>query len=145
MIKYKRKDTKMENYFLRYIYMDNKYDSSSEYGCYLESIKYNIPDRYYTIDIGFEFLVPIEFPDAYDGRYIITVYTFNKDKSIKEYIISMNEPKYIYGSDKLPDDIKNIVISSIIKNYRSGINAINEECERIVIDPDRSIPDYINL
>jgi hypothetical protein len=125
--------------------MDNsypEYDSSCEYGTLSNRIFDNIPDRYCCIDVGFGFLVPAEFPNAYDGRFFIMVYTFGKDYSVNEYMISLDEPKYIYGSDKLPDDIKGIVINSIITNYRDGIRSINEECAKEFIDPNIPIPDY---
>lgn len=128
--------------------MDNlypKYDSSCEYGTYLDRIVNNIPDRYNFIDVGFEFLVPIEFPNAYDGRCLITVYTWEKDKTIKEYMISLDEPKYIYGSDRLPEDIRDMVINSIINNYKAGIESINEECSKQLVDSNRPIPDYWKL
>lgn len=118
------------------------YDSSCEYGTFSDRICDNIPDRYCCIDVGFGFLVPVEFPNAYDGRYFIMIYTFGKDRSVNEYMISLEEPKYIYGSDKLPEDIKDIVINSIITNYRDGIKSINEECSREVVNSNIDIPNY---
>ena len=124
------------------------YDSTCEYDCYSECINTNIPERYFSIDVLFGFLVPAKFPDAYDGRYLINVYTvLNKGKYVREYMISLEdaEPRYIYGSDKLPEDIRDIVINSIINNYYKAIEAINEYCKAEVIDPNRSIPDYSKL
>ena len=127
--------------------MDNKpkYDSSCEYGTFSDRIFENIPDEYCCIDVGFGFLVPCEFPNAYDGRFLIMIYAFYKNNNVRGFLVSIDEPRYIYESDKLPEDIRDKVINSIIANYRDGIKSINEEYSKEVIDPNRPIPDYWKL
>lgn len=122
-----------------------EYDSSCEYGTFSDVIRDNIPDKYHCIDVGFGFLVPAEFPNAYDGRYLIMIYAFYKDKDVKGYLVSIDEPRYIYGSDKLPEDIKDVIIDSLINNYKTGIESINEYCNKDIFDLDRPVPDYTQL
>lgn len=122
-----------------------KYDSSCEYSCYSDYMNTNIPDEYFCVDVNFGFLIPCEFPNTYDGMYLIMVYTCSQDGNINEYMLSIDEPKYIYGSNIIPDNIKDIVISSIINNYKTGIESINEYCREQVFDPNRPIPDYWKL
>ena len=56
--------------------------------------------------------------------------------------ISLTEPKYIYNSDKLPEDGRGAIIETIFDTYKRGIGVINHDMNKIIFDPDRPIPDY---
>ena len=126
-------------------------DSSSECGSYEVILKTNIPDRFYSIDVTFGFVLDIKLPKQdpnEDNTYYIMVSTFYRDHTIrivKEYRISLYEPKYIYESDRLPDDIKDIVAKTIMENYKAGLDGINKMEAKIIFDIDRPIPDYTKL
>ena len=102
----------------------------------------------YNIVIFFGYVNKVQYPEANEDDFYIMVctnYIYESDGNVEEYRISLYEPKYVYGSKKLPDDIRDIVIDNIIKNYKDGIEAINEHCESEVVDPNRPIPDYSKL
>ena len=102
----------------------------------------------YNIVIFFGYVNKLQYPEAKEDDFYIMVctnYIYESDDNSEEYRISLYEPKYIYNSNKLPDDIRDIVINNIIKNYYSGIEAINEYCEAEIVDPNRPIPDYSKL
>ena len=59
--------------------------------------------------------------------------------------ISLTEPKYIYNSEKLPEEGRDAIIKAIIKSYKLGIESINHDMNKIMFDPNRPIPDYTKL
>ena len=123
-------------------------DSSNEYGCYEKLLKENIPDKYHMIDVTFGFIRDMYLPKQdpkEDNSYYIMIYAIHKDRIVDNYRISLYKPDYVFNSDKLSDDIRDIVIKTIIENYRSGLNGINEMAERVIFDIDRPMPDYTKL
>lgn len=130
---------------------------------YLNFILYkldlNIPEKL----IGFEETCDFYIVENYDA---IIYYTFisglikgvedefyirvglgenGKDLYDKFCRISLSEPKYIYDSNKLPEDGKDAIIKAIFESYNRGIRSINRDMDKIVIDPYRPIPDYWKL
>jgi hypothetical protein len=85
-----------------------------------------------------------ECPEATEDDYYISVWIGEEDGKRIPHRISLVEPKYIYGSDPLPMEYRDKVISLIISNYSDGINAINEyegEDGEYHFDPD-AMPNY---
>jgi hypothetical protein len=86
------------------------------------------------------------YPEVNDDEYYIRVSIMNEyTQRIKCYRISLYEPKYVYNSDDLPEEDKDIVIRCIIKNYKEGLKSINRERGIQIVDPNRPIPDYWKL
>jgi hypothetical protein len=83
------------------------------------------------------------YPEVNDDEHYILVTIIDQDTyKSKCYRISLYEPKYVYNSDDLPEDDRDLVIKTIIKNYKEGLQSINNCRGRQVLDPNRPIPDY---
>ena len=87
-----------------------------------------------------------DFHEVNGEQFYIKIRTYDRetDKRIN-YRISLNEPKYIYKSAKLPVDIRDSVIEAIFNTYSKGLQGFNEDIHKQVFDPNRPIPDYWKL
>ena len=109
-------------------------------------IQFFVPDH--EVAVFFSYICKFIYPGKIEDDFYIIVYTnyiYDNGKPVDVYRISLDEPKYIYGSDKLPDDIRDIVIKTIMDNYKRGLEAINEYREEIIYDVNRPVPDYTQL
>ena len=110
-----------------------------------------VPD--FEVVVFFGFINKLQYPEAKEDDFYIMVCTnfiYDNGKPVEVFRISLEEPKYIYGSDRLPEDIKGAVIKVIMDNYKRGLEAINEymgEDDYGIphYDVNRPIPDYTKL
>lgn len=115
-------------------YLDN---NDAEFDC----LYYNIPNK--PISITFGGVSKVDCPEATEDSYYILVSIWGDDlKDIGTYRISLTEPKYIYGSDALPAEYRDLIIDRIIDLYRIGIKTINDYLQEQKINPETPMPDY---
>ena len=97
------------------------------------------------IDISYSTINKIRFPQATEDDFYIRVFIWKNETDSDIYRISLEEPKYIYNSDPIPNEYRKIIINDIYNSYRFGLEAINKYMYDNLYDLDRSIPDYNKL
>ena len=119
--------TNFDKYFF-----DNECDYYMIYPCNCVSIYYMANGFYY-------------YHEVRDEEFYIKVIIHNPDThKCRTYRISLNEPKYIYKSDKLPEEYRDTIIKGIFDSYEKGLISFREYHDNSP-DPNRPIPDYWKL
>lgn len=106
-----------------------------------ESYSYHVSDI--TDECVYIFYCSLNFPmypNAEYHRYIVVGFC-RDDGSGPTYRISLDEPTYIYDSDKLPEKYRGPIIKAIFDSYKDGLSWMNEDAGAN-FDLDRPIPDY---
>lgn len=74
--------------------------------------------------------------------FYIMVWITDDSYNIKCYRISLTEPKYVYGSEPLPEIYKDTVVKGIRESYKSGVTAVNDRLDNTIPTSKKRIPNY---
>ena len=104
-----------------------------------------IPDH--DMEIRFSTLKRAVPPEELEEEYHILICVGEPDQEHYRIFhrISLLEPKYLYGRDRLSDEYRDAVIEAINAYYKAGLRAINLEEGSEVFDINKPIPDYTLL